>query len=130
MENWFKYFVVLLVVSSAITQVLLVWVLAIVWDGAYNGKTVVLDAVSLQISILEVMLALGGIVLAMGGFWGYQKIKEFVSNEIRKFTDRALLSMVNTTLDERGYPARSRQQGRPADARGAKRRGKGGSGGA
>jgi len=50
-------------------------VLSFVWQDSYGGNTILIDAISVQLTILEIALAVIGIVLAIAGFFGYQKIK-------------------------------------------------------
>ena len=97
MNKW-KYAVIFLVVLSAIQSILLFWVFAFVWNDSYQGRTILLDAVSIQISILEAMIAIVGITVAVLSLWGYQRFKIFVAKQVETEVE----TLLNKALAKRG----------------------------
>ena len=80
------------------------WIAAFLWIDNYTDKIIVIDAISVQLTIFEILLAVIGIVLAIASFFGYQRIKEFIVSEVNKSVDNVIDRKINKALSERNIP--------------------------
>ncbi len=94
---------IILILVSAPVLVVLVWFYSFSWENSYGEKTILIDSISAQLTIFEMLLALAGIVIAIMAFFGYQKIKKDITNEVNKSIDDIIYEKINSVLDERGY---------------------------
>ena len=97
------FLLIILILISAPVLVTLVWFYSFVWENSYGGKTILIDSISVQLTIFEMLLALADIVIAIMAFFGYQKIKEDITDKINKSIDDIIYEKINSVLDERGY---------------------------
>ena len=82
------------------------WVAAILWknivlEDNYTDKIIMIDAISVQLTIFEILLAVIGVALAIASFFGYQRMKEFIVSEVTKSVNNVIDGKINDALDKR-----------------------------
>lgn len=99
-----NYLLLFVWLNIAILDVVAIWHFVFIFSGSYSDEQVVmLDVLSLQISIFEMFLVVIGIALAALGIWGYQTIRNSISTEIDKKVSQSTENKVNEILDKVGY---------------------------
>lgn len=101
MQPYIYYFAL---INLAIIDVVVIWHFAFILSDSYESEQiVVLDVLSLQISIFEMFFIVIGIVLAGLAIWGYQAIRNSISIEIKEQVERFIEARINQELNKRGY---------------------------
>ena len=95
------------VVIIAIALVVIIWFFSFVWENNYGERTILIDSISAQLTIFEILVAFAGIGAAILGFFGYQNLKKAITSEVIESINDIVSTRVNSILNEKDYDSTS-----------------------